>query len=166
MKEITMFGLRVIMLTLSCLSLAVHSRQVAENNLATIMQKVEALIDKRLEEFGKTIDAVIGEIKDIKQNEQQRKELDRKMDDVIEEIENMKQTEEKKKVVQNSTDLEERVSALEIQMILVEDEMSDVKLGLTAVADNVDELQEAENVQNENILFLEQEVSIVLPFTD
>ena len=71
----------------------------------------------------------------------------------------LKQTGTKKSnIVKNSTDLEGRVSELEDQMFIVQDEMSYMKLGLTAIADSIDELQEAENIQNENILFLAQEV--------
>ena len=65
----------------------------------------------------------------------------------------MNPTKEKtlKNIVKNSTDLEDRVSELE-------HEMSDVKLGLSAIADDVDDLEEANNIHDQSILYIEQEI--------
>ncbi len=54
-------------------------------------------------------------------------------------------------IARNSSDLEERVSALET-------EMGQLELGLATIADNMEELQEGETVQDERILFLEQDI--------
>ncbi len=59
--------------------------------------------------------------------------------------------ESKRNQTLNNTELEERVSQLEDQMVVVQ-------LGITAVADSADELKEAQFIQDAKILNLEQQV--------
>ncbi len=170
-----MFSLRVMILTLSCLTMEVNGVDVSETHLAKLVKRLEILdrkiddklakFDERLAEFEKKMletnsmnsvtDKRIHEISDV-------------IDLMKDNIKHLKQPKEMKPnhIAKNNTDLEERVSDLEVQMVVVEAEISGIKLGLAAIADRVDELQEAENVQNQNILFLEQEVSVIHPFTD
>ncbi len=163
-----------IIFILPCLSLATDSGDVSETNLGIMVHKLEALekrvevklteLDRKMAEFEKIKSDAMGEI-DTRLSDQDGKlgDLDKRVDQMEETagMENLRQSGEKieSNLAENSTDLEERVSELEDQMIAVEDEVSDMKLGLAAIADRLDELQEAENVQNENILFLQQEVS-------
>ncbi len=119
---------------------------MSETDLTKVIQKLDMLLDRKIDgklaQLEKRMDIMSSAITEMKAD-----------------LTILKQTGTKKlNIVKNSTDLEGRVSELEDQMFIVQDEMSDMKLGLTAIADSVDELQEAENIQDENILFLAQEV--------
>ena len=137
----------VLILTLYSSSLIVNAVDISEVDLTKIMQKLDILLDKKIGRKLSGIDKRMNEMSDA-------------ISKLNTEVVKLKDTEKKIKlpIIQNSSDLEDRVSELETQMFVVEDEISDMKLGLSAIADSVDELQEAENVQDENILFLTQEV--------
>ncbi len=137
----------VLVLTLYFSSLIVNAVDMSEADLTKVVQKLDILLDRKiggkLSEIDKRMNQMSGAISKLNSEVASLKERKKKM---------------KLPIIQNSSDLEERVSELETQMFVVEDEISDMKLGLSAIADSVDELQEAENVQDENILFLAQEV--------
>ncbi len=135
--------------------------QRLESKINKKLEVINEKIDNRIDEIvGKNIDAIIyindESDKMIREPTESDKRMP-KMNGVIKDEKandkNLKKLKEEKQmnVAQNSTDLEERVRELEDQMYVVQ-------IGLAAVTDNVDELQEAENVQNQNILFLQQEV--------
>ncbi len=155
-----MSGLHLLILILPCLNFGALGSDDSEPNLTVMMKKLE-LMNKRFDEFNRKFHDVVKKIHDKETEVDRRMHLtDNIMMEMKADIQNLKHEADKRKsdIAQNSTDLEGRVSDLEDQMVLVEDEVSDMKLGLTAIADSVDELQETENVQNENIMFLQQQV--------
>ena len=72
----------------------------------------------------------------------------------------------------NTTDLEERVDALELGLALVVDDVADIEADLVIVEDEVDDLEASLLVQDERMLAieinvedLENDSSGVTPFT-
>ncbi len=142
--------------------------ETIDNKLATLKsyidQKFNVMserIDSTIENIEKkNIDAIMNVNDESDKMIGEQTESDKRMtkmngviNNVKANVQNLNKPKEKKqmKVARNSTDLEERVSELE-------DKMAVIQIGLSAVADNVDELQEADALHDETILYLEKEV--------
>ena len=122
----------LVILTLFCLSWTVGAIGDSRINFNIVMQKLEALdkkIDTKLQEMN-------SEIKEIKSDVASLKQSGKAAD---------------LKIAHGSTDIEKRVGDLE-------GDMSIVKIGLTGIADSVNDLQEADNQQDRNILSLRAQV--------
>ena len=160
-----MYQLFVGILTLYGLNLLANGLEVSETNFAEKLAQLDKSIEGKMAAFGdqlamfydklRRFDREIAIVKDKRDDlEKKMNEINEAVNEVKADVKNMNTPKEKKlkNIVKNSTDLEVRVSELE-------DEMSDVKLGLAVIADDVDRLEEAENIQNQNILLIQQDIN-------
>ncbi len=181
-----MLGLGVKILTLCCLSFTVNGvslkpstndSEISERNLVIIMQKLEALdkkIDGKLQEFGEKQRDAIMEIDEkvtvlnhkLADTENKMHEMKRELMEIKSDMTSLKQAsgeEKDKDRAQSITDVDEAVDEvinanIEKRVGDLESEMSDIKLSLNYIADDVNDLQQAGDVQNTNIIALRQQV--------
>ena len=180
-----MLGLGVKILTLCCLSFTVNGvslkpstngRELSERNLVIIMQKLEALdkkIDEKLQEFGEKQRDAITEIDEkvtvlnhkLADSENKMHEMNREIMEINSDMASLKQSvkENDRERARSNTDVDEAVDEvintdIEKRVGDLESEMSDVKLSLNYIADDVSDLQQVEDVQNRNIIALRQQV--------
>ena len=149
-------------LTFYGLNLLVNGSEVSETNIAEELAQLDKCLEAKLAAFGDQLMTFDGKLKRFNHEiaivkdkqadlEKKKNEINEAVNKVKADVKNMNAPKEKnfKNIVKNSIDMEVRVN----------DEISDVKLSLAAIADDVDRLEEAENIQNQNILLVQQDIN-------